>query len=186
MRYLISLLLTVLMLSGCDSQNEAMERAIRLRDKLHNANSCTFTAMITAEYETDVYEFSLECETDNEGNLLFSVISPQTIDGITGSVDHEGGKLTFDDAVLAFPVLADGQASPVSAPWILYNALCSGYLKGSGFTEEGLILSLNDSFDDHALQLTVYTDKEDLPVSAEIYWEGHRILSVIVENFCIL
>ena len=34
-----------------------------------------------------------------------------------------------------------------------------------------------------ALQLNIQTDENDIPVSAEIFWQGMRILSMSVENF---
>lgn len=183
MRFVLSLFLTVVLLSGCNNRNEPMERALMLREKLQNCDSCSFSAKITADYTDAIYEFTLQCETDKMGDLSFCVMDPQSIDGISGRVECDGGALTFDDTVLAFPILADGHVTPVSAPWFLVKALRGGYIKGCGLTGEGLILSLNDSYEENALQLTIYTNEYDQPVSAEIYWENRRIITIGVENF---
>lgn len=147
------------------------------------SKSVEFDTVITADYGDKTYTFEASCTADPQGGLTFTVTQPQTIAGITGSISKNGGKLTFGDQALAFPMLADGQVTPVSAPWILMNTLRSGYLTSCGKEGDGLRLAIDDSYEDDALHLDIWLDGNDLPIRGEILWQGRRILSMEVKNF---
>ena len=174
--------LSVILLSGCRNKNSGMDQALVLRQKIQQ-NACSFHVDITADYGDTVYEFGMDCQADTAGNLSFTVTAPETIQGITGTVDGTGGNLTFDDAVLVFELLADGQITPVSAPWILIRTIRSGYIHATAETETGTKLIINDSYEEDSLQLDIWLDEEDCPVAAEILWQGKRIVSLTVKNF---
>lgn len=185
MKRWVALLLIVVLLSGC-GKNSELDRAVAMRERLLSANGCSFDVEITADYGEKVYTFSLTCQTDQMGNLNFTVQAPDSISGITGEVSAKGGKLTFDGNALAFDLLADGQVSPVSAPWILISALRGGYLTSCGVDEEYLRLAIDDSYEEDALHLDVWLDSEDAPVRGEILWGGRRIVSMEVKNYGLL
>jgi hypothetical protein len=94
--------------------------------------------------------------------------------------------LMLFDKVIAFDLLADGQLSPVSAPWVFMKALRSGYLTSCGKEGEYLRLAVDDSYADDALHLDIWLGEGDLPVRAEILWQGSRVLSMEVGNFTFL
>ena len=165
--------------------NKALDTMMDLRADLLSA-SCSFYADVTADYGDKLYTFDLFCEGDTQGNLGFRVKAPETIADITGQVSKEGGKLTFTDTALTFPLLADDQVTPVSAPWLLLKTLQGGYLTSAGMEEELLRLTINDSYEDDALQLDIWLDDSDKPILAEILYDGRRILTVSVSNFQIL
>ena len=160
-----------------------MERGLAIRQQLQSGNGCCFDTQITADYGNQVYQFSLSCETDSLGNLSFTVKEPETISDISGRIDSSGGNLLFDAHILAFPLMADEQISPVSAPWILIRTLLGGYLSSWGQDGAYLRLTMDDSFDEDALQVDIWLDEEDVPVRAEILFDGRRILSLDVKNF---
>lgn len=172
-------------LSGCSAESE-VERGMALRSSLLQAESTSFLAEISAEYGNTSYDFSLECSFDRQGNMDFTVIAPESIVGIRGSVLQDGGRLKFDDTALFFDLQADGQLSPVSAPWILMKTLRSGYLSSACTEEDYLLLSIDDSYADDALNLDIRIDSTGAPVHAEILYDGRRILSVAVKNFVIM
>lgn len=145
--------------------------------------SCSFVAQITADYGDKSYTFSTGCTADTEGNLSFVVLTPEPIGGITGKITSQNGYLTFDDTVLAFPLLADGEVSPVSAPWLMVRTLRSGYLKSAGIDGDRLLLTIFDSYEEDALQLDIWLDDENRPVYADILWQGRRVLSITVKDF---
>ena len=183
MRKLVALGLTLLMLSGCTGKRHLMDRAMVLRADLLACENCSFDAKVTADYGDELQEFYMRCVADNDGNLSFTVEKPESIAGITGKIASGEGKLTFDDAVLYFPLMADGQITPVSAPWILVKTLLGGYL--TGCCEEGglMRLTIDDSYEEDALQMEIWMDGEDDPVNAEIYYDGRRIVTMEIENF---
>lgn len=186
MKTLICLLLCAVTLWGCGGRNDLSDRAVALRSKLQAAEGCTFDASVTADYGDQTYTFAMGCRVDAHGNLYFAVQEPESIAGIAGVIDVNGGKLTFDDHMLAFPMLADGQVTPVSAPWLLYKTLTGGYFQTAVQEGELLHLQIHDSYADHALLLDIWLGDADLPVRAEVLYQNRRILTLDVENFQIL
>lgn len=182
---LLAVFLTLVILTGCIGKDHELERAMNLRAKILAAQ-CTFDAEITADYGDEICTFSVYCEGDAQGNLGFRVTAPESIADITGVIDQEGGKLTFSDTALTFPLLADDQLSPVSAPWIFFKTLRGGYLTAAGMEEELLRLTIDDSYEEDALQVDIWLDANDYPVRAEILYDGKRILTLAISNFQIL
>ena len=111
---------------------------------------------------------------------------PESIAGISGTVSKGSGKLTFDDQVLAFDILADNLISPVSGPWVLMETLRSGYLTSCSRDGDFLRVAIDDSYAENALHLEVWLDSNDIPQQCEIYWQGRRLLSMVVKNFTFL
>ena len=106
-------MLTLLMLTGCSKTRDMLDRAMTLRASLLACESCTFDAAITADYGDEIHTFEMQCDGDNDGNLEFRVTKPDSIAGITGVIAAGEGKLAFDDTAVAFPLLAEGQVTPV-------------------------------------------------------------------------
>ena len=182
MKRIIAAVCLLVSLAGCSGKHEEMDRAMVLRSKLL-AQGTAFDAEITADYGDEVYTFSMACQLDAQGKLSFSVTAPESIRGIGGEISAAGGALTFDGEALSFPLLADGQVTPVSAPWVLMHTLRSGYLTSCGREGDTLRIAIDDSYEDDALHLDIWLDSNDVPARGEILWQGRRILSVVVKNF---
>ncbi len=182
MKRLSCILCLMILLSGCRSTDTSMTRAMEFRTKLLS-HAVAFDSEITADYGEQTFTFQVSCDADAQGELTFTVKGPESISGISGKINSSGGKLTFDDQALAFALLADGQVSPVSAPWLLMNTLRCGYLTSSATERDNLRLSIDDSYADDALHLDVWLDSMNIPVRGEILWKGRRILSMDVTNF---
>lgn len=186
MRCFVTLVLSLsLLMCGCGNVNKSIDHAIGLRNKILNSNGCSFSAQIYADYGDTLYEFSLNCISDKEGNLSFAVKKPETIAGITGKVSVQGGAITFDDKILAFQMLADGELSPVAAPWIFLNTIRSGYIRGCSANDHRYQIEIDDTYDENALRLNIQIEN-DLPISCEIFWKGRRAVSIEVDNFIYL
>lgn len=181
----VVIFLSLCFLAGCSGQNRALERGLKLRTQLLGSSGCSFDADITADYGDKVHIFTLQCQADEKGTIHFSVQKPDSISGITGTLDGENGALTFDDTALCFPLLADNQVTPVSAPWLLLKTLVGGYITSAGSDGEYLRLSIDDSYAEDALHLDVWLDQENRPVKAEILFRERKILSLDVKNFCL-
>ena len=180
------MLILLLCLSGCAESDSAMERGMTLRSRILKAEQVSFTADIAAEYGDMIQLFSMDCTTDPDGNLTFRVSAPDTIAGITGSISEGEGKLTFDETALHFGLLTDDQLNPVSGPWILMKTLRSGYLTSAGIEEDMLRLTIDDSYEEDALQLDIWLGDGDVPKRAEICYDGRTILTLTVKAFQIL
>ena len=183
MKKLAALMLIVLTLTGCTKTRSMLDKAMTLRAELLACQSCTFDATITADYGDKLHTFKMHCVGDNDGVVRFEVTAPDTLAGITGILNGEEGKLTFDDQGVAFSMLADGQVTPVSGPWILMKTLLGGYITACN-EEDGLLhLMINDSYADDALELEIWLDGESRPIQTEIGYDGRRILTMEIENF---
>ena len=183
MRIAAAVFLAVFLLSGCQITDDQLNLAIDLRKRILEAERCSFQSVITADYGEALYTFQMDCTVDSVGNLHFTVTDPDSISGITGEISQDSASLTFDDKVLAFPVLADGQLTPVISPWLFINALRTGYLTGCSSNEEGLCIYIDDSYAEHPLRLEIYTDINTAPVHADIIWQETRILTLDIREF---
>ena len=170
------------LLSGCSSVDSGIDQAMVLREKLLKG-SCSFDAVITADYGDRIYTFEMQNTADEQGNVKFEVQKPESIANITGEITQEKGKLTFDDKVLAFELMADEQITPVSAPWILIKTLRCGYIHACEATDEGLHIQIDDSYKEDALRLDIWLNKENVPIRGEILYKSRRIITLDVENF---
>ena len=171
---------------GCTTTKSSVDKALELRQKLINAQGCTFDVSITADYVESIYTFEMQCSVDQSNNLNFTVTQPDTISGISGLINLDQSHFTFDDKMLIFSTISDGQISPVSAPWVFINALKNGYIRASSQTSGGYTVYVDDSYKENALELEILIDVNDSPVSADIHWQGRRILALRISNFVIL
>ena len=180
------MLLFVCMLTGCANNTTNIDRAINLRNKLLAANGCKFKANITADYMEFLHEFQLECQCDSTGNISFVVTEPITISDITGSISQKGGTITFDEQVLAFESIIEGNLSPVSAPWLFMEALRGGYIKACSAEEDSLYIQIDDTYGGNPISFEIWTNASDLLTHVDISTDGRRIMSIAVESFAIL
>ena len=183
MKKTVSILLILVLLTGCSRKNKELEQGIQLRTQLLAANLCSFDVDITADYGDKLHTFSMNCQADEKGTVHFTVTTPESISGIRGSVDGEKGSIQFDDIALYFPLLADNQVTPVCAPWLLIKTLRSGDITSAGAEKPLARLSIDDRYDDDALHLDIWLDETGSPVQAEILYRERKILSLGVKNF---
>lgn len=180
MKRWIWLWVCISLLTGCAKQN-AMEDALVLRSAIMGAKNCSFSMGITADYGDCVYEFAMDCVSDNQGNVNFTVTYPQSIAGITGTITADGGKLTFGDTALYIPMLTDDQITPVSAPWILMRTLLGGCITSCA---EGRI-TIDDSYEADALKLDILLTDTLMPDTVDVYWKNRRILVLKITSFAL-
>lgn len=181
MRRILPFLLIVLLV-GC-VKTDGTGPALSLRERLLKSNGCHFEAEVTANYGDYIYTFAMDCKTDHDGNVSFTVTEPESIQGITGFVDAEGGKLTFDDQLLVFPLLADDQLTPVSAPWLLIRTLRNGYISAGGKEGDHYKIQMDDSYEEDPLRVDVWLNHENTPIYCDFMWNNRRFLSAKINNF---
>ncbi len=158
-----------------------MAAALELRSQALAA-PISMEVELVADYITTLEEFELQCTVDLEGTMAFTVREPEDIAGISGTVTGTEGTIEFDDTILAFPLMADGRLSPVSAPWVLMKALRSGYILAVNQEEDLLHITVDDSYADDALTVDIWAE-EGRVVAAEIAWEGRRQIAMTVDSF---
>lgn len=185
-RILVMILLLLLLLSGCAKDNGHMDEVIDLRNRLNNAESVNFCCRITADYGESLCAFEEECLFRSDGQLEWRITAPETISGLTGSIVNEKGQFEFDDEVLVFELLADGQISPVGAPWILLKAIRGGYIHSCGGDAELIKAQIDDSYLNAQFSVDVWFREDETPILGEIIWQGRRIMSIEISEFVIM
>ena len=186
MKRCLVLVLVIVTLCGCGSRSSELERVMSFRAKLLAATSCSFDATVTADYTDATYTFVMSCVGDGDGDLEFRVAEPSSISAITGTIVSEEVKLTFDDKALAFSLLADGQITPVSAPWLLLKCLRGGYVTSCNQEGDYLRITVEDGYEEDALRGDIWLDQHDCPVRGDFLWKDRRILSIEVKDFSIM
>ena len=96
----VLLALCFFLFSGCSENPKEIETALELRSKLLQAQSCSFEADVTADYGDKLHIFTMDCIVETNGDVAFSIIKPDSISGIRGTLSGEGGKLLFEEAAL--------------------------------------------------------------------------------------
>ena len=182
MKRFLVLFLLCLFLCGCKNTSE-LDQILAFRQRILSSETCSFTAEITADYLDVVYHFTIGCEFNRAGDMTFTVLSPDSIKGITGTISDQQGALTFDDQVLLFELLADEQLTPISAPWLVMKALRSGYIQGCGTEGDMTKAVLDDTYQACNIQTDIWFTNETIPVAADILWQNRRILSIRIVSF---
>ena len=170
-------------LVGCTGKTDHVSEGLTLRQKLLQSNGCAFDAVICANYSDCSYVFTLRCTVDQAGDLTFTVIDPESINGISGTVTSAGGDLRFDDTVLGFDPVAGDLISPVGAPWLFIKTLQGGYLHAVQKDPSGTVLIIDDTYRQNSVRAHILVSNDSAPVSCEFYWKGKRYLSMDVCNF---
>ena len=179
-------MICLLLFSGCTISSGGIDRAIELRQRFQSADGCQFDCTVQADYGEYLFTFGLSCKASVDGTIQFLVTKPDSVNGITGYIDNKGGKLTFDDQVLAFPPLADGYLSPVIAPWLLVKALSNGYISYVDASDGEIIIGFDDSFHQKPLQTRLRLDDTNTPVGCEFIWHNVCIVSMQISNYTYL
>ena len=172
-----------LTLTGCSQENTNLNRMMALRDSLLNCETCRFTANITADYGDVTYTFKMNNSADSEGNITFEVVQPESITGITGKLSDNRGGITFDDNILAFETLGNGEIAPVYTPWIMLKALRSGYIRSNTDDSQQCIIIIDDTYENNPVEFRFLMDTNFAPQSAEIVCGGQRIALLEITNF---
>lgn len=186
MKRILICMFAVILLGGCKSDSTQMAKAIAFRETIQHAKECTFTAQVTTDYGDSIYTFGVECRADSGNNMNIQVSEPETISGITCNVSGQTGKLIFDDKVLLFETLTDGQITPVLSPWLMMHAIRGGSIAYCTLDDRRMRLRIEDTFSDTPFATEVYLNESNVPCYAEIVWQGRRIVSIQISNFTIL
>lgn len=183
MKKLMGLFVIVLVLTGCSWDKSDVSDGLKLRQLLQSEDRYVFTAEITADYGDRIYTFTMDCGTDGTGDVDFSIVHPESIQGISGSITQTGGRLVFDDTVLLFDSLTQGQVTPVIGPWLMIKAIQGGYIQAVSEQNGKEELVIDDTFGTEKFRMLLELGEEGFPCGCEIYWQNRRMLTIKISNF---
>ena len=186
MRRLVSVVVFVCLLFGCGHDSTYLNNVISLRNRVNNSQDCSFVSDVTLDYGDTFYSFCVGCHIDAENNMSFVINEPASIAGICGQISGGTGKLSFDEHLLAFEMLADGNITPIAAPWFFICALKSGYINACGSYDSGYLVRIDDSFNGTDYSLEIVFTEDNAPSIVDILWNGKRIVSMKIRDFLTL
>ena len=112
-----------------------MHTAMELRTKLLERGG-SFTAEIEAHLDDGTAEFTVRCLCAPDGSVTLEVREPESIAGITATVESGAENARFDDVALDFGLMADGQLAPMAIPELLFRAWTQEYIREAGVDED--------------------------------------------------
>ena len=182
LRRILSLCVVLVLLTGCKGEESLLAHGVSFRGSLVAAGGCSFRAHITADYGPEIQNFTLDCQSDGNGIVHFSVVDPETIAGITGTMEGEEGTITYDGLQLAFPLLVYDRISPVAAPAFVVHCWLKEFILSAGIHGEQYRVTYEKKIQDKVLLIDTYFEK-DIPISAELCYNGYRILNIQITDF---
>lgn len=159
-----------------------METALALRTKLIEAG-CSFTAEIAAHLDDGTAEFTVDCECSPDGITLLRVTEPNTIAGITATVEPGAEEARFEDTGLEFGLLADGQVAPMALPQLLFGCWTGGFIREAGQDRDVLSAVYLSGYGEKELALEQFLDAEGIPTAADLWFGTKNLASVTITNF---
>lgn len=172
----------LLLLCGCAGVKPKLDEAMEFRSALLLAETCSFTAEVTADFGQSVEEFTLACQADDAGDLDLCVLAPESIAEISARVTQEGGKVTYEGMQLEFGLMANDNVAPIAAPALAFAAWRGAYIVSAGTDEDGYRVTYQKDYDNKALIVDTWY-KNKVPICAEVCYNNRRILKLTISDF---
>ena len=182
MRRLTLLLLCLSLLTACKGEESALSQANVFRGQLLSQGGCSFTARIQADYEQEIHDFTLACHGSAQGDMTLEVLAPESISGITATVGSGSGKLSYEGLSLGFPLMAQGQISPVSAPAEVLSCWLEAFILSAGDQGGFYRASYEKKLCNNALLVDTYFEN-GIPISADLWYNSTKILHMDILEF---
>lgn len=180
-RFAAVLILIGMFLAGCTAQKDTLSPAIGFRASLARGG-CSFHAVVQADLGETAVRFAMNCNVTPDGALTLSVTEPETLAGITARVAAQSGKLTYDGMAMDFGLLANGNVIPAAAPAIVADCWLRQYISSAGQEEERYRVTYERGFDEKKLFVDTWFENE-IPICAEVCYNGQRILKLQITDF---
>ncbi|MDD3164269.1 MAG: hypothetical protein PHS97_00225 [Oscillospiraceae bacterium] len=180
-RTAVPMMLAFVLLSGCGDKSDK-QTALDFRTKLLGDSTVSYTAEISADYGDRVYAFTLNASGAPGGETDVTVAAPEEIAGIAATVDADCVHVRYPDVSLEFGTMADGFVAPICLPSILNACWTSGYIDSSGEDDGKWLVAYRKGYEAEELLVRCWFD-EQIPVYAEISYQGDIVLTADLSNF---
>lgn len=182
MRRVIAAIFVCLFCVACSGEEKNISPAVQFRTDLIEAKGCSFTAEVTADFGETVHIFTMDCRTDEEDVLYLTVTAPETLSGITATVDQSGGRITYDGMAMDFGLLANGNVIPAAAPAIVISCWSKEYISSAGQEDDLYRVTYEKDFDENMLIVDTWYEK-NVPICAEICYNNKNVIKLTISNF---
>lgn len=164
-------------------QTESVQPAIDFRTRLLEAGGCSFDLSVRVNYGEEAADFSLACTYDTDGTASMEVTAPETLAGIRAGTDGEGTFVQFEDVRLALADVAEGKLAPMSSPRLLGSCWQEAYISATCTEEGNRRVTYLFGYDKDELTVDCWFTPENVPVHAEISYEGLTVLQADITAF---
>lgn len=141
MRKLLScVLMMTLLLAGCgqgQEQDSPEQLANVIRGEYLSLAGWSGQVEVTAHYEQQIFQFTLDAAWQREGELTLTVTSPELLAGITARLRDGQADLEYDGAGLSIGALDGEGLTPIGAVPALMEQLTTGYIARCAWQEQG-------------------------------------------------
>jgi len=182
LRRIIIAFLLCLLCTACASEEEVLSPAIDFRAEVVQNGGCSFVAQVEADFGQTVQMFTLQCQTNENDELRFSVLAPETLAGISATVTEGGGTITYDGMAMDFGLLANGNVIPAAAPAIVSSCWTNAYIASAGNENSLYRATYEKNYDEKKLIVETWFEK-GLPISAEICYNNERVIKITISDF---
>lgn len=181
-----------LLLTACGGGTNANydELALQIRSAYLSMEHCTATLDLTADYGERVYAYTLTLDSRKGGDTVLTVVKPEEVAGVTARVGADSTSLEYDGASLETGPLDSGGLSPVSAPAVLLDQACQGYIAECGMeTLDGtqclrVCYRTPDAEPGTGTESTLWFDTDSYaPVRGEISSDGRCVITCVFSGF---
>lgn len=143
---------------------QTSEEARSFLNRCGEASQLQFRADISSRQSEMVKKLTLDCVTEPDGAVSFTVIRPERIAGVSGSIGADEGKL----------FRPDGGLRTVASPWMLLHALRCGKLQSCTRRKGILVVQLAAWYNREPVPVELHIRKGKL-LSAQLHWREQRI-----------
>jgi len=165
---------------GNDKSNSQAEKAVlALRAKMTKSESVSLKAAVRADYGERLYDFVLTFDGGPDDGSI-TILKPDLVSGVKAHISDGGSTLVWDDASLELGDLS-GDLSPMSAVGLLITEWQQGYIESRSVyeTKDGEFLTIRTTRAGDVAIESVFDAETLQPLSAEIWAEGSRVLTVV-------
>lgn len=160
-----------------------MQKALDLRSSLLSRQTYSFSLDVTADFDETVFCFSVDCLAKPDG-VQMTLTAPETISGIKAYCADDGPGVLFDDTRVSLGELAEGNLTPLEAPYLLRKAMEKEYIQCTGPDADRLRITYLLGYGDREITLDVWLDENtNVPVYAEFTYEGRSVVRADITSF---
>ncbi len=181
-----------LALAGCSAgQEERPEQlAAQIRGEYLSLSGWTGQVEVTAHYDQQVYQFTLDAVWSREGETVLTVTAPELLAGVTARIQAGEGRLEYDGAGLSIGALDDQGLTPIAAVPALMEQLGEGYIarcdwqEGDGGRQLYLQCRDPERAEGEGTQYELWLDPDTHALEqAEVSVDGTTRLSLVFSDF---
>lgn len=172
------MLAAVLVFAGCQSGKSEVQESLDFRVKLLDSSACSFTADVRADFGGKAAQFSMDCVYDpQDSSAELTVTGPDSIAGISASVEGGDALVSFDGVRLELGTMANGRVAPLQLPKLLGDAWAYGYIESQAKLTDGWLASYRSGYGNDELLVYTWFNEQLVPTEAEVYYDDTRLLS---------